>query len=167
MIKQKEYAKRRQQLMKIAGADSVIIVRAATEKIRNKDAAYPYRQNSDFLYLSGFSEPEAMIVLVPGDKGGTSILFCRERDKHREMWDGERAGIEGAVAQYGFDEAFPITEMKQRLPDFLHGCERVFYDLGKDPEFDQLLIGWLNEFRSKPRKKFSAPDALFVKRPLI
>lgn len=162
MIKQKEYAKRRLQLMKIAGAGSVIIVRGAAAKIRNKDAAYPYRQDSDFLYLSGFSEPEAMMVLVPGDSGGRAILFCRERDKHREMWDGARAGTEGAVAQYGFDEAFAISEMKQRLPDLLHGCERIFYDLGKDPEFDQLLIGWLNEFRAKPRKKFSAPDEIIA-----
>ncbi|MCW8926574.1 MAG: Xaa-Pro aminopeptidase [Xanthomonadales bacterium] len=162
MIKQKEYAKRRQQLMEFAGAGSVIIVRAASEKIRNRDAAYPYRQDSDFLYLSGFSEPEAIMVLVPEDKGGQSILFCRERDKLREMWDGERAGTEGAVAEYGFDEAFPITEMKQRLPDLLHGCERVYYDLGKAPDFDQLLIGWLNDFRAKSRKKFSAPDEIIA-----
>ncbi len=162
MIKQKEYAKRRLHLMEIVGADSVIIVRSATEKIRNKDAAYPYRQDSDFLYLTGFSEPEAMLVLIPQEKGGHSILFCRERDKHREMWDGERAGTEGAVAQYGFDEAFPIAEMKQRLPDLLHGSERVYYDLGKDPDFDQLLIGWLNDFRAKARKKFSAPDEIIA-----
>ena len=85
MIKQKEYAKRRLQLMEIAGEESVIIVHAAAQKIRNNDAGYPYRQDSDFLYLSGFSEPEAMMVLLPEDKGGHSILFCRERDPHREI----------------------------------------------------------------------------------
>ena len=80
MIKQKEFEKRRLQLMDIAGNGSVIIVRAAAHKIRNKDSTYPYRQDSDFLYLSGFSEPEAMLVLLPQDKGGHSIIFCRERD---------------------------------------------------------------------------------------
>lgn len=162
MIKQKEFEKRRIQLMNIAGDGSVIIVRSAAQKIRNKDAAYPYRQDSDFLYLSGFSEPESMMVLLPQDKGGQSIMFCRERDAHREMWDGVRAGTEGAVAQFGFDDAFPISEMEQRLPGMLHGRERIFYDLGKDPEFDQLLIGWMNDFRSKPRKKFLAPDEVIA-----
>lgn len=146
--------------MDIAGRGSVIIVRAATEKIRNRDAAYPYRQDSDFLYLSGFSEPEAMMVLLPQDKGGEAIMFCRERDALREMWDGARAGTEGAVAQFGFDDAFPITEAAERLPDLLHDRERIYHDLGKDPEFDQSLIGWLNEFKSKTRKKFLAPDEI-------
>ena len=162
MIKQKEYAKRRDQLMEFVGEESVIILRAAAQKIRNNDVHYPYRQDSDFLYLSGFSEAEAMMVLLPQDKGGHSILFCRERDPHREMWDGLMAGIEGAVEQFGFDEAFPISEMAQRLPRLLHGRERVYYDLGKDPEFDQLLIGWMNDFRAKTRKKFLAPDEIIA-----
>ena len=162
MIKQEEFAKRRLQLMEIAGDESVIIVRAATPKIRNNDAHYPYRQDSDFLYLSGFSEPDAMMVLLPQDKGGRSILFCRERDPQREMWDGLMAGTEGAVEQFGFDEAFPISEMEKRLPRLLHGSERVYYDLGKDPDFDQLLIGWMNKFRAKTRKKFLAPDEIIA-----
>jgi len=160
MIKLKEYAKRRLQLMEIAGEESVIIVHSAAQKIRNNDVGYPYRQDSDFLYLSGFSEPEAMMVLLPEDKGGHSILFCRERDPHREMWDGLMAGTEGAVEQFGFDEAFPINEMEKRLPRLLRGRERVYYDLGKNPDFDQLLIGWMNDFRAKTRKKFLAPDEI-------
>jgi Xaa-Pro aminopeptidase len=160
MIKQKEYAKRRLQLMEIAGEESVIIVHAAAQKIRNNDVGYPYRQDSDFLYLSGFSEPEAMMVLLPEEKGGHSILFCRERDPDREMWDGLMTGTEGAVEQFGFDDAFPISEMEKRLPRLLRGRERVYYDLGKNPDFDQLLIGWMNDFRAKTRKKFLAPDEI-------
>lgn len=160
MIKQKEFAKRRHDLMELAGEGSVIIARAATQKLRNNDAHYPYRQDSDFLYLSGFSEPGAMMVLLPDESDGHSILFCRERDRLREMWDGLMVGTEGAVEQYGFDEAFPIGEMEKRLPRLLHGRERVYYDLGKDPDFDQLLIGWMNEFRAKTRKKFHAPDEI-------
>ena len=162
MIKQNEYTKRRNQLMQIAGDGSVIILRAATQKIRNNDAHYPYRQDSDFLYLSGFSEHEAMMVLLPEGKGGHSIMFCRERDRHREMWDGLMAGTEGAVEKFGFDEAFPMSEVGERLPRLLRGRERVYYDLGKDPEFDQLLIGWLNDFRAKTRKKFLAPDEIIA-----
>lgn len=162
MIKQKEYAKRRLQLMEIAGDGSVIIVHAAAQKIRNNDVGYPYRQGSDFLYLSGFSEPEAIMVLLPDEKGGHSILFCRERDSQREMWDGLMAGTKGAVEQFNFDEAFPISEMEKRLPRLLRGRERVFYDLGKNPDFDQLLIGWMNEFRAKTRKKFLAPDEIIA-----
>ena len=162
MIKQKEYAKRRLQLMDIAGDESVIIVPAASHKFRNNDVNYPYRQDSDFLYLSGFSEPDAMMVLLPAGKGGRSILFCRERDPHREMWDGQMAGTDGAVERYGFDEAFPIFELEKRLPRLLHGCERVYYDLGKNSDFDQLLIGWMNEFRAKTRKKFLAPDEIIA-----
>lgn len=160
MIKQKEFTKRRHDLMDLAGEGSVIIARAATQKLRNNDAHYPYRQESDFLYLSGFSEPDAMMVLLPDENGGHSIMFCRERDRLREMWDGLMAGTEGAVEQYGFDEAFPIGEMEKRLPRLLHGRERIYHDLGKDPDFDHLLIGWMNEFRAKTRKKFHAPDEI-------
>jgi len=160
MIKQKEFAKRRHHLMEMTGQGSVVILRAATRKIRNNDVHFPYRQDSDFLYLSGFSEPDAMMVLLPEEKGGRSIMFCREKDPHREMWDGAMAGTEGATEKFGFDRAYPMAEMKKRLPRLLHGRERVYYDLGKDPDFDQLLIGWLNEFRSKTRKKFQAPDEI-------
>lgn len=162
MIKQKEFAKRRQQLMEIAGDEAVIIVRAATQKIRNRDAHYPYRQDSDFLYLSGFSEHDAMIVLLPQGDSGRSILFCRERDPEREMWDGSMAGVEGAIEQFGFDEAYPISEMKRRLPRMLRGRERIYYDLGKDKGFDQVLIGWMNDFRARTRKKFLAPDEIIA-----
>jgi Xaa-Pro aminopeptidase len=162
MIKVKEYKKRRQQLMQMAGDESVVIVRAAAPKLRNNDVHYPYRQDSDFLYLSGFSEPEAMIVLLPDGKEGRSILFCRERDPHREMWDGLMAGTEGAVGEFGFDEAFPIGESGERLPKMLHGRERICFDLGKDPDFDHQLINWMNEFRAKTRKKFLAPDEIIA-----
>lgn len=162
MIKQNEFAKRRGHLMEIAGEGAVIIVRAAAHKIRNNDAHYPYRQDSDFLYLSGFCEPESMIVLLPDGKDGRSIMFCRERDKLREMWDGIMAGTEGVLDEYGFDEAFPISEMEKRLPKLLHDRERIYYDLGKDPDFDHLLIGWMNDFRAKTRKKFLAPDEIIA-----
>ena len=162
MIKQKEYAKRRSQLVGITGEGSVVIVRAAPVRIRNNDVHYPYRQDSDFLYLTGFHEPGAMLVLIPGSEGDRCILFCREKDQKREMWDGPMSGLEGALEIYGMDEAFSIEEANQRLPGFLEGSSRIYYDLGRDMEFDHLLIGWLNEFRSKAHRKFHAPDEIIA-----
>lgn len=160
MIKQKEYAQRRRQLMRMAGEDSIIILQAAPAKIRNNDVHYPYRQDSDFLYLTGFREHNAMLVLIPDSDQGTSILFCRERDPEREMWDGRMVGLEAAVREYGMDEAYDFQEMETRLRDLLHDTGRIYYDLGRHPLFDQRLIGWLNEFRGEARKTFHAPEEI-------
>ena len=148
--------------MGMTGEASVIIVRSAPQRIRNNDVHYPYRQDSDFLYLTGFREPGAMLVLMPGEKDHQSIMFCREKDEKREMWDGPMSGTLGAVAQYGMDEAFPMEEAVKRLPKLLEGSERIYYDLGRDMEFDHLLIGWMSEFRSKAHRKFHAPDEIIA-----
>lgn len=160
MIKQAEYARRRMQLMRMAGEDSIIILCAAPQKTRNSDVHYPYRQNSDFLYLTGFMEPDAVLCLVPDAKNPQAILFCRERDPEREMWDGPMTGLQGAVRQFGMDEAHDIEELGKRLPKLLQDRDRIYYDLGKSPQFDQRLIGWLNDFRDKPRKTFHAPEEI-------
>jgi Xaa-Pro aminopeptidase len=160
MIKQTEFQRRRQQLMRRTGEGAVVILRSAPERIRNNDVLYPYRQNSDFLYLTGFREPGAMLVLLPEGKAGRAIMFCREKDAKREMWDGVMAGTEGAVADYGMDEAYALEEAERRLPEMLQDKERIFYDLGRDHEFDQELIGWLSELRGKPRRTFHAPDEI-------
>jgi Xaa-Pro aminopeptidase len=162
LIKQKEYSKRRSQLMGTTGIGSVVIVRSAPEKLRNNDVHYPYRQDSDFLYLTGFREPGAMLVMIPGEDGDKCIMFCREKDPKREMWDGPMSGLEGAVSEFGMDEAFSIKEALSRLPKLLEGSERVYYDLGREMEFDHLLIGWLNEFRAKAHRKFHAPDEIIA-----
>lgn len=160
MIKQKEYARRRRQLMRMAGEDSIIILQAAPARIRNNDAHYAYRQDSDFLYLTGFREHDALLVMIPDEGEGKCILFCRDRDPTREMWDGRMVGLDGAVKDYGMDEAFDIKEVDKRLRDMLLDRERIFHDLGRDPMFDQRLIGWLNEFRGTSRKTFHAPEEI-------
>lgn len=144
----------------MAGEDSIIILPAASTHIRNNDVYYPYRQNSDFLYLTGFREPDALLVLVPEGKDGTCVLFCRDRDPERETWDGAMVGLEAAVSEYGMDQAFDFSEVSRRLPDLLHNQERIYYDLGRNPIFDQQLIGWLNDFRGKARKTFHAPEEI-------
>jgi Xaa-Pro aminopeptidase len=160
VIKQKEYARRRRQLMRMAGEDSIIVLQAAPPRLRNNDVHYPYRQNSDFLYLTGFREHSALLVMIPDEGDGKSILFCRSRDAEREMWDGRMAGLESAVEDYGMDEAYDIGEVEKRLQELLHDRDRIYHDLGRDPLFDQRLIGWLNEFRGKARKTFHAPEEI-------
>ncbi len=160
MIKQKEYARRRNQLMRMAAPGSIIILQAAPARIRNNDAYYPYRQDSDFLYLTGFREHDALLVMIPQEDGGKCILFCRGKDPEREMWDGDMVGLEAAVSSYGMDQAFDFTEVGKRLPEFLHDQDRIYYDLGRHPLFDQRLIGWLNDFRGKARKTFHAPEEI-------
>jgi Xaa-Pro aminopeptidase len=160
MIKQKEYAKRRLQLMRMAGEDSIVVLQAAPAKIRNNDVHYPYRQDSDFLYLTGFPEHEAVLVLIPAAEGGQCILFCRSRDREREMWDGRMIGLEAAISEYGMDEAHDIKEVETRLRELLHDRERIYFDLGRNPLFDQRLIGWLNEFRGEARKTYHAPEEI-------
>jgi len=157
MIKPAEYARRRRQLMRMADEDAILILPAAPERVRSHDTHYPYRQDSDFWYLSGFPEPEAVLVLVPGRKHGESLLFCRDRDPEREAWDGPRAGPEGAVERYGMDDAYPISDLDDILPGLLEGRTRVYYHFGRDTEFDLKLIGWVNRVRAQVRQGAEPP----------
>jgi Xaa-Pro aminopeptidase len=156
-MNQKEFAKRRKQLMRLMGRDSIAVIPAAPTRARNRDIEYPYRQDSDFHYLTGFPEPETVAVLVPGRKEGEYLLFCRERDPKLEVWIGHLAGQEEACAIYGADDSFPINDLDDILPGLMETKERVFYTLGRYPEFDQRLIGWINGIRSKSRSGIHAP----------
>jgi len=161
MISSNEFARRRKELMAMIGKDAIAIVPAAPERTRSRDTLYPYRQDSDFHYLCGFPEPEAVLVLIPGRSQGQFILFCRERDRERETWDGYRAGPEGACEQYGADDAFPITDMDDILPGLLEGKSKVYSAIGKDKEFDQHLMEWVNSIRAKARTG-AVPPGEFV-----
>ena len=159
-----EFARRRRQLMRLMGRDSIAVLPAAPVKHRNSDVEYPYRQDSDFHYLSGFPEPEAVAVLVPGRAQAEYILFVRERDPTREAWDGRRAGPVGAVRQYGADDAFPIADLDDILPGLLENRARVFYTMGAYADFDQRVVGWVNTLRTQakhgrhPPQEFVALD---------
>ena len=142
-----EFARRRGQLMQMAGDDAVVLVAAAPERMRNADAAWPYRQDSDFHYLAGFPEPGAMLALLPGRKHGEVVLFCRERDPARERWHGQTIGTEQAVAGYGMDDAFPIEDIDDILPGMIEGRARVYCHFGREPEFDAQLLGWMRKLR--------------------
>ncbi len=148
-MKADEFARRRRQLMRMMGEGSIAILPAALERARSRDVHYPYRQDSDFFYLTGFAEPSSVVVLVPGREEAEFIIFCRDRDPVRETWDGRRAGQEGAVEVYGADDAFPIDDIDDILPGLMEHGERVFYTMGVHPEFDQRVIGWVNSLRDR------------------
>jgi Xaa-Pro aminopeptidase len=153
-----EFARRRRQLMRIIGRDSIAVIPAAAVKQRNNDVEYAYRQDSDFYYLTGFNEPDAVAVLVPGREHAEFILFVRERDAAREIWDGRRAGPAGAVRDFGADDAFPITDIDEILPGLLENRAKVFYAMGVYPEFDQRVVGWVNGLRTQARNGRHPPQ---------
>ena len=157
-MKKSEYSKRRKKLMDMLGDDSIAILPAAPEKIRNRDVAFRYRPDSDFFYLTAFAEPEAVLALIPGRSQGEFILFCRERDPKQETWHGSRAGLEGACNDYGADDAYPITDMDDILPGLLENRERIYYTMGNDIAFDQRVLGWVNQVRGKIRTGVHAPE---------
>ncbi len=161
MITAKEYAARCNELMSMMVANSIAIITAAPERIRSRDTHYPYKQATSLSYLCGFAEPESVLVLIPGRDQGQSLLFCREKDKLRETWNGYRHGPEGAVANFAVDDAFPIGDIDEILPGMLEGKERVYYAIGKDPEFDRHLMSWVNEIRGQ-KSRGSAPPGEFV-----
>ena len=157
-IPKAEYARRRKALMAEMEPNSIAILPAAPMYIRNRDVEHIYRQDSDFQYLSGFPEPEAVIALIPGREHGEYVLFCRERDPARELWDGLRAGQDGAVAEYGADDAFPIGDIDDILPGLIEGRSRVYYAIGSNQEFDHRLMEWINTIRSKARQGAQPPN---------
>ncbi|HEY3520139.1 MAG TPA: aminopeptidase P N-terminal domain-containing protein, partial [Rhodanobacteraceae bacterium] len=147
MITRAEFAQRRRTLMHLAGGSAAIIVAAAPERMRNADSAWPYRQDSDFHYLTGFPEPDAVLALLPG-RHNEVVLFCRERDAQAERLHGSRIGPEGAVKRYGMQDAFPVEDIDDILPGMLEGRERLYCHFGAEPEFDARLLRWMRRLRS-------------------
>ncbi len=148
-IRPAEYRRRRAALMGHMTPGSVAVVPAATVRLRNRDTEYPFRQDSDFLYLTGFVEPDAVLVLAPGRDHGEVILFCRDREPRAELYDGERLGPERAVAALGVDDAFPVADLDEILPGMLEGRERIYMTLGEYPDFDNKVLHWVNSIRAR------------------
>jgi Xaa-Pro aminopeptidase len=157
MLKMTEYAKRRKQLMQKISSTGIIILPTSPAVRRNGDSDYAYRAGSDFYYLTGFEEPEAVAILAPKRKEGEYILFNRVRDREKEIWDGYRAGQEGARNDFGADSAFPISELEDRLPALLEGRTKIHYALGLDEKFDAIVLNALNKIRGKIRNGIQPP----------
>jgi Xaa-Pro aminopeptidase len=148
----KEFARRRRQFMRMMGKDAIAVLPAAPVRHRNGDIAYAYRQDSQFYYLSGFSEPDAVAVLVPGRSQAEYLLFVREHDELRESWEGAWAGTDGAVERYGADDAFPIADIDEILPGLMEQRSRIFYSMGTHLDFDPRMLGWVNAMRVQARQ---------------
>jgi len=167
MINCKEFSRRRRQLMRMMGRDSIAIIPAAPERLRNRDVEYPYRPDSDFYYLTGFGEPEAVAVLAPGRQHGEYLLFCRERDPKMETWTGRRAGTQGAIEAFGADDAFPISDIDDVLPGLLESRERVFCTMGAYQDFDKRVLEWVNRIRQGARTGSRTPDKFIALEHLL
>lgn len=154
-----ELKRRRRALMRVMGDNSIALIPAARAATRSRDTEYAYRADSNMLYLSGFDEPEALMVLIPNRRQGQYIMFCRERDPLQETWHGRRLGVEDAPLSLGADDAFPISDIDDILPGLLENKQAVFHTLGKDQGFDVKLLGWLNKARSSRRREGGDPDA--------
>ena len=156
----KELLKRRKTLMRMVGNDGAAIIPSASSIVRNRDVDHIFRQDSDFLYLTGFNEPDALALMIPGHAEGQYVLFCRERNPEQEVWDGRRAGLKGAEQDYLADKAYSIEKLDELLPKLLSDRERIFYPMGRDANFDRKLINWVNQSRGSSRISKHVPHEL-------
>jgi len=154
----KEFARRRKQLMSMVGEEGIAILPAAPVRMRSRDIEHRFRQDSDFYYLTGFAEPDAVAVLVPGRDNGEYLLFCRERDSEKERWDGSRAGPDGAIEMHGADDAFPIDDIDDILPGIIESCTRVYYTMGMYSDFDARITDWVKSLRSRESRGVHTPQ---------
>jgi Xaa-Pro aminopeptidase len=160
-----EFKQRRHTLMQNMD-EGIAILPTAGEAVRNRDSHYPYRFDSYFYYLTGFKEPESVLVLIAG-KENKSVLFCRDKDLEREIWDGFRFGPEAAKVEFGFDEAYSITQLDEVLPKLIGNQAKLFYSLGADAHWDTKITGYLNQLREQVRMGVSAPDEIADVRLLV
>jgi Xaa-Pro aminopeptidase len=162
------YARRRAAVLQKMHAQGggVAIIPTAPEVMRNADADYPYRHDSYFYYLTGFGEPEAVLVLIAGERD-QAILFCREKNEEREIWDGYRYGPAAARAAFGFDAAFPVDTIEKELPLLMANAPALFYALGSSAKLDAQVQGWLNAVRLQVRAGVTAPSAAFDVRTIL
>jgi len=159
------FAERRRRLAAALGG-GIAVIPTAPERPRNRDTHFPYRYDSYFYYLTGFQEPEAVLVLVGGD-APRAILYCRERNAEREIWDGFRHGPEGARERFAFDEAHAVAELDAQMPALLADRPSLWYPVGADGEWDARIMRWLNAVRAQSRSGVQAPGELHdVRAPL-
>jgi Xaa-Pro aminopeptidase len=161
-LAQTEYSQRRQQLMAQMTENSIAIVPTAVETVRNRDVEHPFRQDSDFYYLSGFAEANACLVLIPGREQGEYILFCEDKDPALEIWSGRRTGPEGAARDFFADEAYPIEALESVMPGLLEGKSRIYTEMGANSQFDSQLLHWVNKVKAMVRKGAEVPHEYSV-----
>lgn len=160
LAERRDCARRRRALMRLMGPESLALLPAARTVYRNRDVTYPFRQDSDFDYLTGFPEPDAFAVLAPGRREGAFLLFCRPRDREQELWHGRRIGPEGARRDYGADEAFPLSELETVVLRLLENTRTLYYSLGRHEGDDRRILGWIDRLRERARAGVRAPTEI-------
>jgi Xaa-Pro aminopeptidase len=159
-MKQSEFKKRRQSLMQQVGKGNIALIASAFNQTRNRDVEFPFRQDSDFYYLTGFNEADSLAVFIPGREQGEYILFCREFDEKKALWEGAHAGLEGATKHYGADDSFPIDDIDDILPGMLENKAKVYYPMGRDGELDHQILEWISYLKKQSRNGINAPGEL-------
>lgn len=167
MISQSEYLSRRQALLEKLPANSALIIPSAGEVTRSNDTEYPFRQNSYFAYFTGFSEPDACLVLSNEEGEFQDILFCRERDPLAEIWHGRRVGVERAPRLLGIQECYNIDDLADALLELLDGREQLYFPLSNDPMMEDVVLGAVEALRKAPKQSKQAPVAIVDPRPLM
>ncbi|MBP5975193.1 aminopeptidase P N-terminal domain-containing protein, partial [Brasilonema sp. CT11] len=163
---QAEYQQRREQLMSKIG-NGTAIFRSAPTAVMHNDVEYTFRQDSDFYYLTGFNEPQAVAVLAPSHPEHRFVLFVQPKDREREVWSGYRCGVEAAKQVYGADEAYPIAELDEKLPQYLIKSDRIYYHLGGDRTFNDTILNlWQRLMRTYP-KRGTGPIAIEDTGPIL
>ena len=162
LLAQSVFAERRQRLMAQMKPHSIAIIPSAQLAPRNRDVDYAFRQDSDFYYLTGFDEPDAVMVLIPGREEGEYVVFCQDRDPEMEIWHGYRAGPEGLKSEYCADQAHPNGLIDNEMPSLLDGCERIYYAIGCDESLDAQVRGWLNAIRAHARQGAVPPTEMVM-----
>lgn len=174
-----EYQQRRNRLLAQMPANSVALIPAAKEVTRSRDTEFLFCQDKDFFYLSGFHEPDALLVLVKGDASNTaeqvaanvevneSILFCRDKDPQAEVWQGRRVGPEAAQDEYGLQHTYGLSELEQVLPMYINAQQSLFFAQGQDKTFDEMIFAILDILRNGVKQGFSAPASLHDIRPML
>src|SRR4051812_19434456 len=154
------FAARRDAYMQAIGPGGVAVVRSLPERLRNGDAFHPFRQHSDLYYLTGFVEPDATLILRPGAETERVVMFVRPRDPELEVWDGRRAGLEGAKDTYGADEAYPAAELGTKLWELISNSDELHYSLGLDDDMDLMVARALARLRKTEKKGKRPPRAV-------
>ncbi|MDY6802410.1 MAG: aminopeptidase P N-terminal domain-containing protein [Cyanobacteriota bacterium] len=162
----KEYRQRREKLMEKVGSGTAIF-RSAPSATMHNDVEYAYRQDSDFFYLTGFNEPEAVAVFAPHHEEHKYVLFVRPKDYEKETWSGLRVGVDAAKQLYGADEVFPIKELNEKLPQFLQKADKIYYRLGSDRSFNQTVLRHWERLMAVYPKKGVGPTAIQDSRTVL
>ncbi len=161
-IRNREFSKRRKELIAQMEANSIALLASAPPRLRNNDAEYQYRQNSDFYYLTGFTEPLSLLALIPGRKQGEVVLFCQEKNKEKELWHGYLLGPDAAIEELGVDDAYPIDDVDDIIPGLIEGRDRVYYSMGKDDNFDNRVMDWVKVIRNQAKIETHPPSEFQV-----